>query len=350
MMKSSFLSSSAVAIAAIMAFSISQVQAKVTLTYATNTAPTGLRGIAEKMFVDEIEKRTKGEVQIKAFWGESLLKGSEILKGVQDGVADMGHINSNYYPNRLLLNSAINLFLQGPVAYENKIGVYHRIYDEVPELTGEFDKYKQKIVYIYAVNPFAGTFITPFNSLADFKGRRVRASSRWYLALLEGLGATPVSIPWGDCYMALQTKTVDGVFTNGDAINRVKLDEVAPNLYYFEEMWVPTPYLVTINTKKWNGLSEDVRKAIQAAAAETEKAFGAAYKTMYDDIIAAQKKLGYVVKFATKDEIATVMQLPAVEQNKQTWIKEATKLGASDAEAVLKKIDKVIADGIAKEK
>ncbi|MDX9861615.1 MAG: hypothetical protein RBS99_11940, partial [Rhodospirillales bacterium] len=61
-------------------------------------------------------------------------------------------------------------------------------------------------------------------------------------------------------------------------------------------------------------------------------------------------KLGYVVKFATKDEIATVMQLPAVEQNKQTWIKEATKLGASDAEAVLKKIEKVIADGIAKEK
>lgn len=349
MMKSSVLCSSALAIVAVMALSISQAQAKVTLTYATNTAPTGLRGIAEKMFVDEIEKQTKGEVQIKAFWGESLLKGSEILKGVQDGIADMGHINFNYYPNRLLLNSGINLVLQGPVAYENKIGVYHKIYDDIPELTAEFDKYKQKLLYIYAVNPFAGTFIAPFNSMDDFKGRRVRASSRWYLALLEDLGATPVSIPWGDCYMALQTKTVDGVFTNGDAIHRVKLDEVAPHLYYFEELWVPTPYLVTINTKKWNGLSEDVRKAIQTAAATTEKNFAVAYKTMFDDIIAQQKKLGYVVKFATKDEVATFMKLPAVQQNKQTWIKEARELGATDPESVLNKIEKIIADGIAKE-
>ena len=85
-------------------------QAKITLTYATNTAPTGLRGVAEKMFVDEIEKQTNGEVKVRAFWGESLLKGKEILKGVQDGVADMGHVNINYYPKRLLLNSGIMLF------------------------------------------------------------------------------------------------------------------------------------------------------------------------------------------------------------------------------------------------
>ena len=214
----------------------------------------------------------------------------------------------------------------------------------------EFDKYKQQIVYVYSVNPFSGTFIAPFNSMADFKGKRIRASSRWYLSLLEGLGATPVSIPWGDCYMALQTKAVDGVFTNNDAIHRVKLDEVAPNLYIFEELWIPTPYLVTINTKKWNGLSEDIRKGIEKAAAVAEEKFSVAYKTMFDDIVGEQKKLGYTVKFATKDEIATFMALPDIEKNKQTWAKEAKELGAKNPEAVLEKIGAIIAEGIAKEK
>lgn len=321
-----------------------------TLTYATNTAPTGLRGVAEKMFVDEIEKQTNGEVKVRAFWGESLLKGKEILKGVQDGVADMGHVNFNYYPKRLLLNSGIMLFPEGPVSYKNKLWIYHRFYDQILEMSQEYAKYKQQIIYIYSVNPFASTFITPVNTMADFKGKRIRSSSRWYLALLEGLGATPVSIPWGDCYMALQTKAVDGVFTNSDAIHRAKLDEVGPNLYIFEELWIPTPYLITINTKKWNGFSENIRKGIEKAAKVAEEKFAVAYKIMFDDILAEQKKLGYNVKFATKDEIATFMTLPEIEKNKKTWIKEAKKLGAKNPEVVLEKIGAIIAEGIAKEK
>jgi TRAP-type C4-dicarboxylate transport system substrate-binding protein len=336
--------------AATLAFVAPPVQAEITLTYATNTAPTGLRGVAEKMFVDEITTQTNGEVKVRAFWGQSLLKGKEILKGVQDGVADMGHVNINYYPKRLLLNSGIMLFPEGPVKYDNKLWIYDRFYEQIPEMTREIEKYKQQIIYTYSVNPFSGTFTAPVNTMADFKGKRIRASSRWYLSLLEGLGATPVSVPWGDCYMALQTKALDSVFTNNDAIHRVKLDEVAPNLYIFEELWIPTPYLITINTKKWNRLPEKIRKGITKAAEVTKQKFTVAYKTMFNDIVAEQRKLGYKVKFATKKEIATFMALPEVEKNKATWAKEAKELGAANPEAVLKKIGSIIAEGIAREK
>ena len=349
MQKTNSLLTVALAAATAMVFAVPVAQAKITLTYATNTAPTGLRGIAEKMFVEEIEKQTNGEVKVRPFWGESLLKGKEILKGVQDGVADMGQVNVNYYPKRLLLNSGLMLFPEGPVKYENKQWVYKQFYEQIPEMANEYAKYKQQIVYIYSVNPFAGTFTTPIDSMADFKGKRIRASSRWYLSLLEGLGATPVSIPWGDCYMALQTKAVDSVFTNSDSIHRVKLDEVAPYLYYFEELWIGTPYLVTINTKKWNSLSEDVRKGIEKAARISEEKFAVAYKTIFDDIVAEQKKLGYTVKFATKDEIAAFVSLPEVAKNKQTWLEEAKELGATNPETVLEKIQAIIDQGIAKD-
>ncbi|KIX14458.1 TRAP transporter substrate-binding protein [Dethiosulfatarculus sandiegensis] len=217
-------------------------QAKaLTLTYATNTTPTGLRGEAEKMFLDEIEKQTNGKVKVRPYWGQSLLKGKEILKGIKDGVVDMGHINVNYYPKRLTLNSAVILVQQGPVKYENKMWVYDNIFREVPALTQEYAKFKQQIIYNYSVLPVGVCFTQPVKSLADFKGKRVRAASRWSLAMLKGPGATPVSIPWGDCYMALQTNAVEGVYTNYDSINRSKLDEVAPNVFVMREIWVSTP-------------------------------------------------------------------------------------------------------------
>ena len=75
------------------------------LTLADNTPPTGLRGEGVKLFLEEIEKQTNGRVQIDVFWAESLMKGKEILKGVKDGIVDIGFINTAYYPGQLVVDS-----------------------------------------------------------------------------------------------------------------------------------------------------------------------------------------------------------------------------------------------------
>jgi TRAP-type C4-dicarboxylate transport system substrate-binding protein len=322
----------------------------ITLTYATHTGPTGLRGEVEAMFLEEIEKQTNGRVKVRPYWGSSLLKGKEILKGVNDGVVDMGIVNINYYPKRLILNSGVVLSQQGPVEYENKMWVYSTMFKEIPALDAEFKKFNQKIIYTYSVLPYAISFTKPVASLGEFKGLRIRAASRWALAVLKGTGAVPVSIPWGDCYMALQTKAVEGVYTAYNSLHRVKLDEVAPYVFVFKEIWVGTPYLITVSLDKWNKLPKDIQKEIEAASKVSEKRFAGEYSKWFDKVVAEEKKMGCTITFAKKEEIEQWVNLPEVKEIQEQWTKEAKAAGAKNADVILKRINEIVAEGIKRDK
>lgn len=319
----------------------------ITLSYVTNTGPTGLRGMAEKMFIDEIGKLGKGKVTVRVYWEQSFLKDKEILEGVMDGTADIGHININYYPARLLKNGVITLLQRGPSRYANRMWVYETMYREIPELTEEIDKYKQKIIYTYSVMPLAGCFTKPITSLKDYKDRRVRTASRWMLKILGGTGAIPVSIPWVDCYMALKTNALEGVHTNIDGIHRARLDEVAPHLIVFRELWNPVPFHVTINRSKWNTLPGDVQKIIEAAAVTSRKQFAVRYENMLEKIVSDQRKAGHTVSFAKPEDIERWMSLKEIESVKAQWIKEVNQAsGNEDARKILDKVEQIVAEGI----
>jgi TRAP-type C4-dicarboxylate transport system substrate-binding protein len=315
---------------------------EMTLTYATNTATTGVRGVAEQIFIEALQEETGNAVEVVPYWGSSLMDGDEILTGVRDGVADMGFVNINYYPNRMLLNSAFNLFPRGPVDYLDKAALFNEMYDEIPELAAELADENQRLIYVYAVMPFAGTFKEPVDALEDFAGERIRAASRWYLNLLGGLGATPVSVPWSDTYQALQTGNIDAVFTNIDGIHRISLDEIAPNVFVMEELWSPTPFLLTINQDRWDGLSDETKAAFERAWVTAEQRFAPEYGRMFEEIIEAQRTADITVHFAEPDEIRTFAALDEVEENRATWAEEASRAGADDPRAILEQMETVI--------
>ncbi len=323
---------------------------KFTLTFATNTAPVDYRGTAEKIWIEEIEKHTKGMVQIKPYWGESLLKGKEILKGVQDNVTNFGQVNINYYPKRLLTNSVIVLFQEGPKKFENILWIYHKFYNEIPAMNAEFEKFNQKPIFSYTVLPAATCFTQQVRTLDDFKGKRIRAASRWALAVLKGTGATPVSVPWGDCYMALQTKSIEGVYTNYDSLHRTKLYEPAPYVYVTKQLWMPTPYLININLNIWKKLPKDVQGQIGEARKAAESRVGGLYGKWFDKIVEEERKLGCTVTIATDKEIDQWTSMPEVRQIQEQWLTEVKKAGLKDAEKVLQRVGEIVRAGIAKEK
>ena len=318
----------------------------VTLSFATNTPPNNMRGEAEQIFLDELAKASDGEITIIPYWGSSLMEGSEILGGVRDGVADMGFVNINYYPNQLLLNSAYNLFPKGPSTYDNIVWAFDQMYERIPELDQEFADLGQRIVYKYGVTPYAGTFKSEVADLDDMAGLRVRAASRWYLNLLQGAGATPVSMPWGDLYQALQTGSIDGVFTNIDGIHRASLDEAAPNIYFMPDLWLAIPFIITINEDKWQSLSEAQKAAFAEAAEAAEMRFSEVWDTTIDQITSEQEAAGIKVVRASAEATEAFATLPQVETNQQAWAEEARAAGAEDPEAILAQFEAVITEAI----
>ena len=65
--------------------------AEMTLQYSDHDPPGAMRtGFNKDVWLPEIEKQTGGEVKIQDFFGGALLGSKEILKGIGDGVTDLG--------------------------------------------------------------------------------------------------------------------------------------------------------------------------------------------------------------------------------------------------------------------
>ena len=320
------------------------------LTLADSTAPVGLRGNGVKILVEEIEKHTNGQVKVQVYWGGSLLKAKEILNGIKDGIVDMGFINPNYYPKQMMVSGAFAIFPRGPSKFHNMSKFYFKCFDEIPEIREELKSLKLKPIHVNTVLSPSVVSTKPFTKFEDFKGKRIRAASRWWLAQLKASGAVPVSVPWGDCYMALQTGTIDAVYTNLDGEHRTKLDEVAPHVYTCKELWVGVPYFYSVNIDKWNRLPKDIQAQLMAAGESASKRFEKIYEAEWDKTIAEQKKMNCTITHASAEDIAKWVSMPVHEELQQVWIKESKAAGMKNPETVIAKMKELLSQAIASDK
>jgi len=320
-----------------------------TLSLADSTAPVGLRGEGVRFLVEEIEKHTGGKVKVQVHWGSSLLKEKEILSGIQDGVVDIGYLNPNYYPTQMRVSGAFSLFPKGPKKFRNISWFYAQSYEQIPELKEELERLKLKAIYINTILPVAIVSTKPFTSFEDFKGKKIRSASRWALAQLEGAGAIPVSIPWGDCYMALQTGTIDAVFTNRDGEHRTKLDEVAPHIYAMKQIWVSIPFIYAMNIDRWNDLSPELQQQIIAAGNAAVLRFEELWEGEWAKVDAAQRKMKTVITDATPADIEKWATMPVIRELQQVWVKEATAAGVKNADRVLPKMEALLEKAAARD-
>lgn len=107
----------------------------------------------------------------------------------------------------------------------------------------------------------------PLDSIDDFAGKRFRVmDSKVLMAQMQELGATPVSLPFSDVYMSLQTGGVDGQENPLDSIVRMKFDEVQQSVLLSRHGALEN--VVLFNPVFWNGLTEEQRQFISRAFVE----------------------------------------------------------------------------------
>ncbi|WP_435102827.1 TRAP transporter substrate-binding protein [Arhodomonas sp. AD133] len=109
----------------------------------------------------------------------------------------------------------------------------------------------------------------PIHDPSDFDGLRFRAMDKSQVALFEAFGASGTPIPWTEVYMALRTGVADGQMNPPMYIILGSLHEVQKyltlaNIQYSDQFLVANDALM-------QGLSEDERQAVEAAAAEANR-------------------------------------------------------------------------------
>lgn len=102
-------------------------------------------------------------------------------------------------------------------------------------------------------------------SPAGFDGKKIRVMTNPLLsATYEAFGATPVPLPWGEVYGALQTNMIQGQENPIFWIESGGLYEVSPNLIFTGHGWFTTASMA--NQEFFNGLSADEQQMIRDAA------------------------------------------------------------------------------------
>ena len=319
--------------------------ADITLKYSDHDPLGGMRtNFVKETWLPEIEKQSGGKVKIQDFWGGALMGSKEVLKGIGDGVTDLGFVYPGHYPAQLPAHSVFNLFPRGPMTFSDMAKLYRRVYEEVPEFKAELEKAGVMTLMFTAGLPGAFVGKNTLNGIEDIKGDKWRAGGKWKLKYLENAGAVPVAVPWGDVYVALQTGTIDGCFTNYDGLHLMKFDEVAQNLLISKALWYATPFIHLMNIDKYNSLPKDVQEALMKASEVAEQKFGAVYDAAFDQVKKEQLAAGYKVTEMSKEDLVKWENAEKLDDMRAEWVAESEKAGLKTAAQVMEKVKAIHAE------
>jgi TRAP-type C4-dicarboxylate transport system substrate-binding protein len=321
---------------------------EITLNYSDHDPPTGMRTKFIKDFwFPEIEKETDGKVKINEIYGGGLLSAGEALDGVRDGVADMGLIYPDNYPTRMYSYELFKLFPEAPADFEGIYKIFDEAMKELPELNESLARNNQKPLLITTGLPIVFGSTKEMDSLADLKGDDWRASSRWYLEAIKNIGANPVSVPFEDVYMSLETGVIDGVMTNYDGFHMMNFYESASNIILGTRLWWSAPFIHTINLDMWERLPIDIQEGILRATETAQNEFANVYQDELENAIAIQEQAGATVKIADDEDIDIFIDEQLFERLRETWIKEAKKNhGIEDAERYVEELERIMSDAL----
>lgn len=110
----------------------------------------------------------------------------------------------------------------------------------------------------------------PIKTPDDMKGLKLRTPPiESIIKTMEAFGANPVSIPFGETYMALKTNVADGQENPMVNMESMKFHEVQKYLTVIEYQFHPDPFLV--NLKWYKALSPEQQKILKESAVEAMK-------------------------------------------------------------------------------
>ena len=261
---------------------------KVTLVYAEVNPLDTIVGQTATHFKEKVEELTGGSVVIDVQASGVLGSENDVLDAILGGSTsiDMSRISAfaltSYGCNKSKLLSI-------PFTFENRAHFWNFANSDLaPEFLIWLNQMQVCRCQIYEfLNepqelglPVRGIFygeegfrhfftVKPVAGIEDFKGLKLRVSNDPVMnGMVEGLGANPTVVSFGELYSALQTGVVDGAEQPIANYKSNAFPEVANNLILDGHTLGAVQAVITDNA--WNKLTENQQAAVMEAAADTQ--------------------------------------------------------------------------------
>ncbi|MGE0253861.1 MAG: C4-dicarboxylate TRAP transporter substrate-binding protein [Alphaproteobacteria bacterium] len=222
---------------------------------------------------ERVAARTSHTVDILEAYSGSVVKVSETLVGVQNGIVDIGGMCYCFEPSRLQLHVFQAWAPFGTPDAATSLAIVHDMYNEMPELSGTFEaKYDQKVIALIGQNNYDIISKTPLEGLGSLRGMKIGGAGA-NLPWVGLAGAVPVQTSGPIMYTSLQTGVYDGAIIHVSLADGLKLYEVAKNyakVGFGSIAW----HGLQINLDTWNRLPKEVRDIIAEVGMEYEAKTG----------------------------------------------------------------------------
>jgi len=273
----------------------------------------------QKPFADLVKGRSNGRLEIKWMPLNAILGAEDIFGGCSKGVVQ-GGCSVGAYHSRVVPEAFVGFGLPFNFAtYDHAYDFWYR-YKNMAFLKMLDQAYREKGVHLLAGVAYGETFHTnfPVTSVDDIKKRKIRAvGSAGHFT--KALGGSPVSLPMGETYMALQRGTVDGTLGPVQGVRTFRLMEVVkytslpPVRLGFVEIYC--------SLDAYNKLPSDLQKIVDEAAIEAgEKYFRPYYEEREKLDIEDAKRAGVTITRVSKAEYNKMANLV-----KPIWDEAAAK-------------------------
>ncbi|MCL4800919.1 MAG: C4-dicarboxylate TRAP transporter substrate-binding protein [Burkholderiales bacterium] len=241
-------------------------------------------GLMKDFFQTELQKQVESRTKHKIEWVEgysgSIVKVTETLEGVQNGIVDIGGFCFCFEAAKLPLHAFQVMLPFGTMDPTISLAIAQDVYKAVPYLTSVFEeKYNQKLLARIADGGYNLGTSFDWNKVSDLKGVKI-AGAGLNLNWLKYAGVTPVQGSLPEAYTGMKTHVYEGWIMFPSAWVNLKLYEPGP-YYTLIGFGSITWHGLTINKASWSRLPKEVQPILLEVARAYEEKTGTNNKERY---------------------------------------------------------------------
>lgn len=217
-------------------------------------------------FADLVNQKSNGKIKVEVYSNGQLGDQRDLLEGLKLGTVDMSlgdtGVVANYYPEIGILDLPYifdgmehsKAALNGPLGEKLKQGILEKA--GFRTLGIEALSYRSTVLAKKEVNSFE-----------DFSGLKLRTlQAPQIVETFKSFGVQPVAVPTGEAFSAMQTGVVDGMESNPEFLQSIKVWEVGK--YFVDTKHNLTHETINISEQFYQKLPDDAKKIIEESVKE----------------------------------------------------------------------------------
>lgn len=283
------------------------------------------------LFEEEVEKASGGTIDVQIFDSAQLYKDKEVPEAVGSGQIEMGVASLTRYVGEI---PAVDVFYM-PFLMNSEQKVRAAVAPDSAvrqPIDAAILETGARVLWWQA---YGGVILLsnggPMSTPEAIKGKKVRVFGKTLGTWIETVGGAPTLISGSEQFLAYQRGTVDVGMTGVSGVKSRKLWEVMDTITVTNNADIE--FIVVINEDFWQGLSDEQRGWISAAARTAEIDVRDRMASIEAEAYEQAKANGMTVYTPTPEEIAVWREAsqPVID----TWLEGAGDLGRQVYEAAL---------------